>query len=254
MTIILLSCIILYTLPEEYFAIYCITLALQLPQPEAKKGQGEPAISIQYETSGGSSVPPVPVQALQPASSRLILSDATKKKLAEARADQNNDYNTSNWETNDYSGVKKGEKRTDRGDGSVFSALEEKSSIVNFNHFQASSASASSSHTPADYSSIKINNKKRKIKLVTKKIPEKPDKGTVMNDENVSTLIHKPLNPVAEISREPADSEGLKCSLPCGLQESSLPGHLPPVPSTSKHDNGESQKLKSIALYIKEVR
>lgn len=227
--------------------LYNVTLLLQLPQPEAKKGQGEPAISIQYETS----VPPVPVQALQPASSRLIISDATRKKLAEARADQNSDYNTSNWETNDYSGVKKGEKRRDRGDGSVFSALEEKSSIVNFNNFQGSSASASSSHTPADYNSIKNNTKKRKIKLVTKKNPENADEGKAMND--VSTLMHRPLNPVAEISGEGAESEGLKYSLPCGQQESSLPGHVPPVPPTSKHDNGESQKLKSIAVYIKEV-
>lgn len=226
---------------------------MQLPQPEGKKGQGEPAISIKYETSGENSVPPVPVQALQPASSRVILSDATRKKLAEARAGQNTDYNTSNWETNDYSGVKKGEKRTDRGDGSVFSALEEKSSIVNFNHFQASSGCASSSHTPADYNSIKNNNKKRKIKLVSKKIPENPDKGKVMNDENDSTPTHNPLFPEGEVNQEPADSEGLKGNLPCGQQESSLQGHLPPVPPTSKEDNGESKKLKSIAVYIKEV-
>ncbi|KAK3864798.1 hypothetical protein Pcinc_029539 [Petrolisthes cinctipes] len=227
-----------------------------LPQPEAKKGQGEPAISIQYEAPGGSSLPPVPAQALQSASSRIIISDSTRKKLAEARANQDTDYNTSNWETNDYSGVKKGEKRTNRGDGSLFSALEEKSSIVNFNNFQASSSSASPSHIPADYNSIKINNKKRKIKLVAKKIPERLEslsEGTVVSN-NVSPHILKPLNPAAELCRESESCEGLQESLPSGQKESLLPGHVPPVPTTSKQETGENQKLKSIAVYIKEVK
>ncbi|XP_071521047.1 regulator of telomere elongation helicase 1 homolog [Panulirus ornatus] len=241
-----------------------------LPQPDVKSN-GQPAISIKYETPEVKALPPVSVQAFQAAPSRPVISDSTKKKMVEALSKQP-DYDDV-WSNMNYtkSGIT---KKTCNGDGSVFTALEQKSSVVNFN--SCSSLPQGSSN----YDTIKVNNKKRRIRI----IPKSNSEDSVSNVEkqrsqNTLTHILEPSNQTESSSPEMLGlgmSSGSQENILCGQGEiphssastgaqkaagnsgkdivsSRAETSLTDGSSLSKEGRGD-KKINSIAAYIKDVK
>lgn len=241
-----------------------------LPQPEAKSN-GRPAISVEYETNEALALPSVSAQAFQAGPSRHLISDSTKKKMAEAlskEADFNNIWSNMNY-------AKSGDaENVVKCDGSIFTALEQKSSVVNFNSCNISSENLS------NYTSIKVQNKKRKIKIVSKS--DSTDTiGSVEKQDSQSSLIQvlKASNQKENSSPDmfelgssstSQESSGtsqenktfsqenfLKPPTSLGVQVNIAASSTKPLltvePSTSKKDC-EDKKLNSVAAYIHEVK
>lgn len=129
------------------------------PQPKIKGTSGQPAVSIKYETP---ELAPVKANALQDGSSRYVMSTDTKRKLAESRAEESI-FSNSLSQTYTRPEAKEKPKKVS-GDGSFFSALEQRNSILDFN-------SVSSVQASSRYDSIKQPSKKRKINIVSSQAP-----------------------------------------------------------------------------------
>ncbi|KAG7164976.1 regulator of telomere elongation helicase 1-like [Homarus americanus] len=239
-----------------------------LPQPAAKN-KGQPALSVKYETPESTFQVPVSAHAFQADSSRSVISESTKKKMTEALRKES-DYNAV-WSSMNYT-KSVGREKVSMGDNSIFSALEQKSSVVDFN------ACSVSSQCSSDYGSIKIQNKKRKIKLVPNiDSVDSANCGEKQGSQNTMTHILKPLNQAESSSPDmigSGSSSGSQDNITCGQGEflhpaASIDGHVKgdvnckPSSSrtktsdgisTSKKENGDDKKLSSIAAYIKEVK
>ncbi|XP_045625428.2 regulator of telomere elongation helicase 1 homolog [Procambarus clarkii] len=225
-----------------------------LPQPQAKCN-GQPAISVKYETAQTPLLPPVPAQAFQAVPSRHLISDLTKKNMAEAIGKEH-DYNNI-WSSMNYGKSNEAEK-VSKGDGSIFTALEQNSSVVNFNSCNSSSKNLS------NYATIKVQNKKRKIKLVSKNdIPDIENYGEKQESQNDFAQILNPLNQTDDSSLDVLGSGSSNLSqesITCGQAEFVHPAALLTKTtltaglSASKKENGKDKKLSSIAEYIKEVK
>lgn len=242
-----------------------ICVLLQLPQPEVKSN-GQPAINISYETPETTVLPSVSAHAFQAAPSRPVISDSTKMKMAEALSKQS-DYNNV-WSNMNY--AKSGNTEKDhKGDGSIFTALEQKSSVVNFN--SCSNLSQGSSN----YDTIKVNNKKRKIRIIPKSNSGDSVSSEKKGSQNTLSHVLEPSNHTESSSPEMFGS-GMSSrpqeNVPCGQDkflhsaaslEAASVGDKAAVSSrreTSltdgsalKKENKGDKKINSIAAYIKDV-
>ncbi|KAK7078302.1 Regulator of telomere elongation helicase 1 [Halocaridina rubra] len=131
-----------------------------LPAPKPKSS-GQPVIRVSYETSTGPATTLFPEQAFGHGTSKPVVSDLTRHKLAQAIADQS-DYNNV-WSDVNYatgSNIPITDKLELKSNESIFSVLESKANVVDFN------SACTSSSTSTRYESLKTSNKKRKITLV----------------------------------------------------------------------------------------
>nr|XP_053647148.1 LOW QUALITY PROTEIN: regulator of telomere elongation helicase 1 homolog [Cherax quadricarinatus] len=256
--------------PSQKGACFLAVCRGKLPQPEAKSN-GRPAISVEYETNEALALPSVSAQAFQAGPSRHLISDSTKKKMAEAlskEADFNNIWSNMNY-------AKSGDaENVVKCDGSIFTALEQKSSVVNFNSCNISSENLS------NYTSIKVQNKKRKIKIVSKS--DSTDTiGSVEKQDSQSSLIQvlkasdqkensspdmfelgssstsQESSGTSQENKTFSQENFLKPPTSLGVQVNIAASSTKPLltvePSTSKKDC-EDKKLNSVAAYIHEVK
>ncbi|XP_047476480.1 regulator of telomere elongation helicase 1 homolog [Penaeus chinensis] len=233
-----------------------------LPQPDEKNGK--PSISAKYDEppAAVSAAPPVHAHALQTAPARLVVSDATRQKMGQALAvkeDYNNMWSNMNYKKTDGANEK---REGEGGDGSVFSALEKKTSVVDFNSLQ------STSQVSCKYNTLQVGNKKRKIKIVSKGEKELADflKGTGPS-QAASQASQGVAAEATSCSPEMFSSPGNSQELISGAQKSTtkasssgalgsgrVSSSAAVAALSSGKENGETKKLGSIADYIKDVK
>ncbi|CAL4105445.1 unnamed protein product, partial [Meganyctiphanes norvegica] len=182
------------------------------PQPKMKNSSGQPSVSIKYETP---ELVPIKANALQGGSSKYVMSSDTKRKLNESRVDESTYTNALSIDS--YTKIEsKVKPKKSSGDGTLFSALEQRNSVLDFN-------SVSSVQASSRYESIKQPSKKRKINIVSSQV-SLPSQEAIQCGQGVSSKENK-------------------------VQESSHSTGS----STSGKEN-ESKKMKDIAIYLKEVK
>lgn len=233
-------------------------LSHQLPQPEEKSGK--PSISAAYEEPPAAvGAAPVHAHALQAAPARLVVSDATRQKIGQALAEKE-DYNNM-WSNMNYKKSDGASEKREGGDKSLFSALEKKTSVVDFNSLK------STSQVSCKYDTLQVGNKKRKIKIVSK------------GEKDLADFLKGPgPSQAASQASQGVTAEGTSCSpemfsspgnsqeLISGAQKSTTKASSSGVLGSGKvstsaavaaissgKENGETKKLGSIADYIKDV-
>ncbi|XP_068207931.1 regulator of telomere elongation helicase 1 homolog [Palaemon carinicauda] len=152
------------------------TAQIVLPQPKPKCS-GFPSVSVGYETPELPMAAPVPAHGLGTGPSRSTISSSTKEKLAKALAGQSSYDN--DWSNMNYtkSVVTANEKEKPKGDGSIFSALEQRTNVVNFNALGGAS-------NCTNYEILKSANKRKKIKIVSK------------SDKELENIVNPPVSAV----------------------------------------------------------
>lgn len=230
-----------------------------LPQPEEKSGK--PSISAAYEEPPAAvGAAPVHAHALQAAPARLVVSDATRQKIGQALAEKE-DYNNM-WSNMNYKKSDGASEKREGGDKSLFSALEKKTSVVDFNSLQ------STSQVSCKYDTLQVGNKKRKIKIVSK------------GEKDLADFLKGPgPSQAASQASQGVTAEGTSCSpemfsspgnsqeLISGAQKNTTKASSSGVLGSGKvstsaavaaissgKENGETKKLGSIADYIKDVK
>ena len=183
---------------------------------------GKPIITPEYDMR----VAPVASKAFGAGPSRGVISDRTKKRIAPTNTNEDSLF-LSQQKSSVIRPLSSSSNNKPKENGSLFSSLETKTSVIDFN--SASKASLNSNK----YDDIPTGNKKKKIKLISE------------TDKQIDDFINnaKPPEPMSS-------SPDMFLSSSSENSQESISNMQSTSSSTSSKNEKENKKTESIAKYL----